>query len=150
MAKFPVDAPKSRVIAAFHALGFEVVREAEHIALRSPSRTGGSDCLTMPNHSTIKSSTLRTINSTVSEIRRAGGNIRGSREAAAQGIGRSEYAALRSNEGYAVGGELCVPRGRKWGGSGAARSPRWPTWAEGEKRLLSVIKKPYAAIHSVP
>jgi len=29
--------------------------------MRRPSQTGGSDCLTMPNHSTIKSSTLRTI-----------------------------------------------------------------------------------------
>jgi predicted RNA binding protein YcfA (HicA-like mRNA interferase family) len=49
------------VIAAFRALGFEVVREAEHIAMRRPSRTGGSGCLTMPNHRTIKASTLRAI-----------------------------------------------------------------------------------------
>src|ERR1017187_1630576 len=47
-------------------------------------------------------------------------------------------------------GEPFVPRGRKWGGIGAERSSRWPTWAEGEKRLLSDIKKPYAAMHNVP
>lgn len=61
MPKFPVDAPKVRVLQALLALGFQLVREREHLALRRENQDGSVTPLTMPNHPTIKSSTLRTI-----------------------------------------------------------------------------------------
>lgn len=61
MAKFPVDAPKQRIIKVLAEFGFVVVREAEHIALRRSNPDGTSTPMTIPNHRKIKGSTLRRI-----------------------------------------------------------------------------------------
>ena len=61
MPKFPVDAPRQRVVRALELLGFRKVREREHIAMVRENPDGTRTPLTMPNHRHIKASTLRTI-----------------------------------------------------------------------------------------
>ena len=61
MPKFPVDAPRKRVLRALEQLGFRLVREREHIAMLRENKDGTRTPLTMPNHPHIKGSTLRAI-----------------------------------------------------------------------------------------
>ncbi|MFH0725468.1 MAG: type II toxin-antitoxin system HicA family toxin [Pseudomonadota bacterium] len=61
MPKFPIDAPIQRVIQSLEMLGFSMVREGNHIAMIRDNSDGTRTPLTIPNHPTLKSSTLRTI-----------------------------------------------------------------------------------------
>jgi predicted RNA binding protein YcfA (HicA-like mRNA interferase family) len=61
MARFPKDAPRRRVIRTLERLGFRLVRQHEHISMVRDNADGTRTPLTMPNHRTIKGSTLRTI-----------------------------------------------------------------------------------------
>lgn len=61
MAGFPVDAPRQRVTRTLRKLGFETVREGNHISMVRENPDGTRTPLTMPNHSRLKSSTLRRI-----------------------------------------------------------------------------------------
>ena len=61
MAKFPVDAPKSRVVKALVQLGFRIVRERQHISMIRDNPDGTATPLTIPNHAHLKRSTLRIV-----------------------------------------------------------------------------------------
>ena len=61
MPKFPVDAPINKVIKALEHLGFSLVRQGNHVAMIRENPDGTRTPLTIPNHSRIKGSTLRTI-----------------------------------------------------------------------------------------
>jgi predicted RNA binding protein YcfA (HicA-like mRNA interferase family) len=61
MPKFPVDAPRDKVIKALTLLGFALVREGNHIAMARSNPDGSRTPLTLPNHRLIKASTLRMI-----------------------------------------------------------------------------------------
>jgi HicA toxin of bacterial toxin-antitoxin, len=57
--RFPVDAPKAKVIRAFEALHFHIDREREHILMRRERIPGKSETLTLPNNPRIKAATLQ-------------------------------------------------------------------------------------------
>ena len=61
MQRFPRDAPKNRVIKALNKLSFQLIREGNHIAMLRKNKDGTSMPLTLPNHRSIKASTLRVI-----------------------------------------------------------------------------------------
>jgi len=61
MPKFPVDAPKQKVVKALEELGFQIVREKEHVSMERSNPDGTKTPLTIPTHPKIKSSTLRVI-----------------------------------------------------------------------------------------
>ena len=69
MAKFPVDAPIRDVIRALERLGFVLVREGNHVSMARVNADRTKTTLTMPNHRTLKASTLRTILSQASIAR---------------------------------------------------------------------------------
>ena len=64
-------------------------------------------------------------------------------------VGQSWSSASRSSWDYAARDEFGDPRGRKSGVGWQLVNASFPARAEGEKRLLSATRNPYAAMQSV-
>lgn len=58
MPRFPADAPRDKVLKALAILGFRLIREGNHLALERTNEDGSKTPLTLPNHRTLKGSTL--------------------------------------------------------------------------------------------
>lgn len=61
MPRFPVDAPRAKVISALESLGFRLVRDREHVSMIRDNPDGTRTPLTLPGHSHLKGSILRMI-----------------------------------------------------------------------------------------
>jgi len=61
MPKFPVDAPIRKVLKTLGKLGFSITGEKERISMVRENSDGTKTPLTIPNHSIIKGSALRSI-----------------------------------------------------------------------------------------
>jgi predicted RNA binding protein YcfA (HicA-like mRNA interferase family) len=61
MPTFPEEVPKTKTIEILERLSFRLVREGPHLVMVRKNPDGMQTSLTMPNHSYIKGSTLRTI-----------------------------------------------------------------------------------------
>jgi predicted RNA binding protein YcfA (HicA-like mRNA interferase family) len=61
MPRFPVDAPREKVFNALVALGFRLVREGNHLSLERENEDESRTPVTLPDHRTLRGSTLRII-----------------------------------------------------------------------------------------
>ncbi|MBF0205004.1 MAG: type II toxin-antitoxin system HicA family toxin [Desulfamplus sp.] len=61
ITKFPSDVPITDVLKTLNQLGFRILRIGNHISMIRENENETSTPLTIPNHKTLKGSTLRTI-----------------------------------------------------------------------------------------
>lgn len=61
MPTYPEDFPKAKTMKALEQQGFRLVREGPNMAMIRENPDGTQTLLTIPNHASIRGSTLRTL-----------------------------------------------------------------------------------------